>query len=459
MNSHFELPYDRANVIWILCDQLRADALSYRGDRNVRTPNIDNLARQSVRFDRAVAGAPWCAPFRGSLLTSLYPNQNGVYRVPAPLNPTIPTITKPLKEHGYHTAWVGKWHLDGSNENTHFVPPERRGGFDYWLGYENNNNQNETYVFGTGNEKPFLLPGYETDSLTDVFLDHLNEHCKNKNEEGKVQPFFASLSVQPPHDPYVPPHDIGDKEYFKHPEEIQLNPNVPQIKKIQDRSKMDLAGYYGMIENLDKNVGRVMQAVKDMGVERNTYIVFFSDHGDCHGAHGQVQKSSPWEESIRIPFLIASLGGSYHMNLAATDAVINHVDIAPTTLGLCGIDQPDWMNGYDYSSQCIKPTRPEYKTNLKQSPEPESAYLQQVPEKKRPHTVNKAWRGVATRDGWKYVCIPGHDWLLFNTFEDPYEMDNRVYNSAYQEDKERCHKLLQEWIKSTGDEFELPESV
>lgn len=93
----FEItPKRRPNVIWILSDQLRVQSLGYRGDPHVRTPNIDNLARSGMRFDAAVAGSPWCCPFRGALLTSLYPHQSGVIRTPSPLDPSIPTVQLPF---------------------------------------------------------------------------------------------------------------------------------------------------------------------------------------------------------------------------------------------------------------------------------------------------------------------------------------------------------------------------
>ncbi|MFW5980762.1 MAG: sulfatase [Halanaerobiaceae bacterium] len=450
----------KANVIWVFGDQHRAQALGYRGDPHVRTPNIDNMARNGMRFDCAVAGSPWCSPFRGALLTGKYPHKNGVYKTPSPLDPSLPTIAEPFKEEGYHTAWVGKWHLDGSNTHTHYVPPEHRGGFDYWMGYENNNNQEETFIYGTENETPQRLTGYETDSLTDVMIEHLTEHVQNTDKgNGEYQPFFAALSVQPPHNPNVPPTDTdGSRKYYHNPDDIKLRPNVPEADWYKNRAKMDLAGYYGMIENLDMNIGRLRMALKELGIDRETYIIFFSDHGDCLGSHGEWGKSTPWEESIKIPFIISTVGGRYHMQTGQTDAVINHVDIAPTTLGLCGIDQPEWMVGHDYSYRCIKEGRPEYKSiDGKNKEEPDSAYLQQIPRKFHTYTVNKRWRGVLTRDGWKYVCMSGRDWLLFNLNEDPYEMANLCHNIAFQEEKERCHQLLKEWIERTGDDFSLPD--
>ena len=443
-------PDRRPNVIWIIADQLRAQALGYRGDPNVRTPNIDNMARDGARFDSAVSGSPWCTPFRAALLTSRYPHHTGVTRTPSALDPTIPTITEPFRKEGYHTAWIGKWHLDGSNSRTHYVPPERRGGFDYWVGYENNNNQHEGYVYGTGREQPWRLEGYETDSLTDLLIEHLSDHVRSSGEGGSYQPFFAALSVQPPHNPYIPPA-TPDRRYYHHPSEIRFRPNVPHVDWIKERAAFDLAGYYGMVENLDDNIGRIRDALKALDIDRETYLVFFSDHGDCLGSHGQWHKSSPWEESIRVPFIVTKVEGANPVPPRVNDAVINHVDIAPTTLGLCGIKPPEWMQGYDYSGYCFRGAGQKAIGG-----EPDSAYLQQIPRKLHKHSVNRAWRGVVMRDGWKYVCMPGHDWLLFDTKNDPYEMANLCFDTAFEDQRARCHTRLAQWIEETGDTFPLP---
>lgn len=449
-------PNRRPNVVWILCDQLRVHALGYRGNPTVRTPNIDNLARSGVRFDSAVSGAPWCTPFRGSLLTSLYPHQNGADRTPSLLDPSLPTIAEPFRAAGYHTAWVGKWHVDGSNSREHYVPPEHRGGFDYWMGYENNNNQNECSIFGSDHEEPRRLPGYEVDSLTDIFLDHI-EARRPSDGRGADQPFFAVLSVQPPHDPYIAPTNPPYQPIPHTPASVRLRENVPHISWMREEAGLHYAGYYNMVENIDFNVGRITSRLKDLDLDRETYVVFLSDHGDMLWSHGQRGKSSPWEEAIRIPFIVSRVGGNQYMRTGTCDAVLNHVDIAPTTLGLCGIEAPDWMSGHDYSRWCVRADSAEYRGEPDPADEPESAYLQQIPRKMHAHSVHRSWRGVVTRDGWKYVCTPGNDWLLFDVAEDALEQANKVYDRSYHGQKERCHALLRRWIEETGDEFELPD--
>ena len=444
------------NVVWILCDQLRAQAFSYRGDPNVHTPNIDNLAREGMRFDCALAGTPWCTPFRGALLTGQYPHQVGVPKTPSALDPKYPTLTQAFTAAGYHTAWIGKWHLHGSNGDP-YIPPTHRGGFDYWLGYENNNKQNDTWVHGSGQEEPTRLPGYETDSLTDLFLDHLQAHTAPVEGKSGYKPFFACLSVQPPHSPYQPPTNPPYADQGPSPTDIQFRPNVPPVDWVRDKAALDLAGYYGMIRNIDWNVGRIRNALKEMGVDRETYIVFFADHGDMLGSHAQWEKSSPWEESVRIPFIVARTGGPSAMRTGRCDAVLNHVDIAPTTLGLCGLEKPADMVGYDYSANCLRDGDPAFRAEPDPATEPESAYLQQIPRKFHSHSVNKQWRGVVLRDGWKYVCTPGNDWLLHDTRSDPYEMANLVHDVCFEETRQRCLAELRRWIAETGDAFTLPD--
>lgn len=215
---------------------------------------------------------------------------------------------------------------------------------------------------------------------------------------------------------------------------------------------VDLAGYYAMIENLDWNIGRLTAGLRDMGVDRDTWIVFFSDHGDCLGSHAQLKKASPWEEALRIPLIVSRVGGNRQMKTGVCDAVVNHVDLAPTTLGLCGLKVPDWMTGHNYAGHCLRDEpRPD------PASEPVSAYCQQIPARRMAHCVNRPWRAVVTRDGWKYGCMPGHDWLMFNLSEDPYELANLAFDPAFVDDRQRLHGELASWIERTEDDSAMPD--
>lgn len=451
-----ELPeIGRPNVIWVFGDQHRAQALSCNGDPNVRTPNVDNLAVHGVNFTSAVSGYPLCCPFRGSLLTSRYPH-NCVPGHGYPMPPEHPTIAHVLKEHGYKTAYFGKWHLDGSRgaeaSVPRIVPPERRGGFDTWIGYDNNNSQWNTWVHGGEGSDAFQyrLPGYETDELTNLLIHYIKEN-EPTDSHASPNPFFAALSVQPPHPPYAaPPEFMGRHQ----PSDVKLRANVPDVPRIREKAQRDLAGSYAMIENLDWNLGRIIQALEETGQLLNTHIIFFSDHGDMLGSHGRDGKVVPHEESIRIPFVIGGeLQRFFGRNCSRTDAPINHVDIAPTTLGLCGIEVPDWMEGYDYSHLRLGDDVPE-REGRRRTEAPDSAYLQVLMPRE---SVAKAWRGIVTRDGWKYVCFEGVEWLVFNLNEDPFEQVNLAHRGSHVRKRKELNERLRTWVEETGDVFELPQ--
>jgi arylsulfatase A-like enzyme len=422
------------------------------GDPNVFTPNLDTLSEEGVTFTRAVAGCPWCTPFRASLLTSRYVH-NTCPTTPSPLDPELPTVAEPFNRAGYDTAYFGKWHLEGplggEPANTHVVPRERRGGFRTWIGYENNNNPQYTCVHGHREETeydPYLMKGFETDELSKMLIEHIHR----RSDDG--QPFFAVLSVQPPHCPYY----TAPPEFGRHHNagSIQLRPNVPDIPRVQQAARHDLAGYYALIENLDWNIGRIKQALKDTGLIDNTHVLFFSDHGDMHGSHGRWQKSTPWEESIRIPFIMSGMRPhTRHAGMFRPGAPVNHVDIAPTSLGLCGIDVPDWMLGYDYSDY-RSPDVP--KSDLPRESEPDSAYLQHCVRKMHPGCMDRTWRGIVTRDGWKYVVSDGFPYLMYDLNEDPYEQNNLALDAGYATQRERLQQRLARWMDELNDPYPLP---
>ncbi|MFA4943777.1 MAG: sulfatase [Lentisphaeria bacterium] len=436
------------NLIWIISDQHRLQALGTMGDPNLATPNLDRLAAEGFTSTAAVGGSPLCCPYRGSLLTSRYPH----HAVPGheyPLPDGMPTVAAPFNEAGYATAWFGKWHVDGFQERhgraaLHVVPRARRGGFQTWVGYDNNNAKWDCWVHGhTANDDEVALhrlPGFETDSMTDLFLEYLRQ------PDRKLRPFFATLSVTPPHDPYLAPEEWMRRHT---PGGVQLRCNVPDVPRVVAQARRELAGYCAMIENLDWNIGRIRTALAATGLADNTHIVFFSDHGDMLGSHGQFRKTSPLEEAVRVPFIISGFG-AYKGHADYRCAVpVNHVDIAPTSLGLCGIPAPGWMAGTDYSGYRLW-NKPVVK-------EPDSAFLQLVVPTGHADSTDRPWRGVVTRDGWKYVCLEGQPWLMFNLNEDPYEFINLAHNSVFHAQRRRLHDRLAAWINDTGDKFQLPE--
>jgi arylsulfatase A-like enzyme len=443
---------ERPNVIWIFGDQFRAQALPFNGDPNSRTPNLERAEVNGVNFTGNVSGFPLCCPFRGSLLTSRYPHEcvpGHEYPLPAGQK----TIADVFNQNGYDTAYFGKWHLGGWHERNgraafFITDPERRGGFKTWTGYENNNSQWDCWVHGgTGKDAfHYRLPGYETDELTNLLLRYVNDRAVEA-KSGTAKPFFAVLSVQPPHNPYIAPARFMENY---NPEKLQLRPNVAHAATIERQARHELAGYYAMIENLDWNYGRVIEALTKAGMLENTHVLFFADHGDMHGSHGMYRKTNPYEESIRTPMIISGGQPTYHgWKNGRVPSVANHVDIAPTTLGLCHIKQPEWMRGTDYSHYRIQNPTP--------VAEPDSAYLQSVIPTGHPDSINTPYRGIVTRDGWKYTCFENRSWLMFNLNEDPYEEADLAQNNRYRAERKKMIARLQQWVGDTNDRFSLPE--
>ena len=346
-----------------------------------------------------------------------------------------------FNEAGYHTAWYGKWHVDGGRERDGraafwIVPPDRRGDFKEWVGYENNNSQWDCWVHGGEGDEAFLerLDGWETDALTDRFIAYLERRAADPG------PFFASLSVQPPHGPSQAPADFrrlrGD--------EIRLRPNVPPGGAAEERARGIGPGYYGMIENWDMNVGRIVRALERLGLYEKTHIVMFADHGEMLGSHGHFGKVLPHEESIRVPLLVAGCPQYGRMRTGSTNAFFNHVDIAPTSLGLAGLDVPDWMNGTDWSH---------VRTGGKpRCSVPDSTYIQAI----GPREESPAFRAIVTDDNWKYAATAAGPWLMFDLNSDPYEMANLAQHQRYREKRQELDRRLREWIEKTRDTFPMP---
>ncbi len=441
----------RPNIIWLVADQWRAQAIGVNGDPNVSTPNVDRLAISGVNFQNARSGFPLCSPFRGTMLTGIYPH----HMVPGhdyPLPKGQKTIADVFNDAGYHTGYFGKWHLDGFCERygspvKNIVPPDRRGNFQTWIGYENNNSQWDTWVHGGSGESAFQykLPGYEADSLTDLFLKHIQERGAEL-KTGKGKPFFAVLSIQPPHNPYMAPAEYMGRF---NAEKLRMRTNVPPYPPVEEKARQDMVGYYAQIENWDWNIGRILDALNQQGIYSNTHIMIFADHGTMMGSHGQWLKENPFEEAVRIPMVVSGYRSFYGYGAGNRDTLFSAVDIAPTTLGLCGLTAPDWMQGHDYSSRRI--------LSKPHQPDPDSVYLEVVKPSMHSDSIDQPYRGLVTQDGWKYVCFQNQSWLMFNLNEDPYEVVNLAFNTKYKQERAALINRLKQWVVDTKDQFSVPD--
>jgi arylsulfatase A-like enzyme len=279
---------------------------------------------------------PVCCPYRACLLTGQYPLTHGVFVNDVPLRPNGTTIAEAFVGSGYDTAYIGKWHVEGHGRSS-YIPPERRLGFEYWKVLECTHNYNRSYYYNGDSDQKQLWEGYDAIAQTRDAQAYIESH-------GGDKPFFLVLSWGPPHDPY----DTAPPE-FAHlydPEKIILRENVPP--EMAETARRWLAGYYAHCTALDACVGDLLETLRSSGLEEDTIFVFASDHGDMLGSQGEHHKQRPWDESIRVPFLLR-YPGLEGWQQRPVDALLDAPDIMPTLLGLCGLPIPVSVEGRDFS--------------------------------------------------------------------------------------------------------------
>jgi arylsulfatase A-like enzyme len=424
----------KPNIVFVFGDQWREQATGYSGDPNLqgKTPNLDKLAAESVNLTNAVSTCPVCTPYRASLLTGQYTLIHGLFLNDAPLRNEAVTIAEVCKEAGYDTAYVGKWHINGGGRKN-FIPKERRQGFDYWKVLECTHNYNDSYYYAGDDSVKRKWEGYDAIAQT----RDVQEYIKARDENDK--PFLMMLSWGPPHGPYGSAPEKYRQMFDA--KDIKLRPNVPESNV--KAAKKDLAGYYAHIAALDGCMGEIVKAIDQAGIKENTILVFTSDHGDMLGSHGQRRKQRPWDESVRVPFLIrypAKLGNKGK----EIDMPFGTPDIMPTLLGLSDLKIPDTVNGKNYCSVLTGKRKPDNNAALIECIWPFGGWAR----------VNggKEYRGIRTRR-YTYVCDLKGPWLLYDNQTDPYQQTNLVNTSDAASLQAKLDAKLVAKLKEHANEF------
>ena len=215
------------NILIIYPDQMRYDAMGCAGNPLIRTPHIDRLSREGVHFSESYTSYPICCPFRASMLTGKYAQAHGMTQNHFPLRGDQTFLAQCLRDAGYRTGYVGKWHLEGGPKPG-FVPPDRRFGFEHFVGF-NRGHDYQSSVYFDDEGQAYHSKRYEPDYQTDQFMEFIESAAGA--EDGK--PFFGYVSFGPPHFPMQMP------EYLRHiyrPDEVPLPPGVPdpQLQRVFD---------------------------------------------------------------------------------------------------------------------------------------------------------------------------------------------------------------------------------
>jgi len=423
------------NIVYVFADQWRAQATGYGGDPNVQTPNLDRLAGESLNLTHAVAGASVCSPSRACLITGQYPLTHGVFVNDVNLGNKAVSLAQAFGQAGYETAYIGKWHIDGRGRSN-YIPPERRQGFDYWKVLECTHDYNHSAYYAGDSEEKRYWEGYDAIAQTRDAQQYIRDHSRQDSQE---KPFLLVLSWGPPHAPYQTAPEAYQALYS--PEAITLRPNVPP--EIAGQAREWLAGYYAHCTALDDCVADLLATLEEEGIADETIFIFTSDHGDMLGSQGMDKKQKPWEESIRVPFLLRypALFGRTGREL---EARIDTPDIMPTLLGLAGLPIPETVEGLDYTDYLQGGQDPSGGTALLTCPHPFGQWSVA--------RGGREYRGVRTRR-YTYVRDLNGPWLLYDNEADPYQLTNLVNQPAYAESQADIEARLQAKLEATHDEF------
>ncbi|MDO8540623.1 MAG: sulfatase [Opitutaceae bacterium] len=435
----------KPNFVLIYTDDQRYDALGVvqreQGNKGrfpwFKTPHIDRIAAEGVRFRNAFVVLSLCAPSRAVFLTGRYNHLNGIANNATPFPENSVTHATLLKSAGYTTASVGKWHMDGQSG--------QRPGFDYSASFIGQGQYFDCPIEING--KPTPSTGWVDDVTTDYAIDFMRRH--------RDAPFSLVLGFKACHLPRQPPErakdrfagakarpvpNIGTRAIYGDGESAARKAKG-KSPAVNDGTSVDL-NYFRCISAVDDNVGRVLAALDELKLTDDTFIVFTSDNGFYLGEHGLDNKRSAYDESLRIPLVIR-----YPRMIAQgslRDEMVLNLDFAPTLVDLAGVSVPRGMQGQSWRSLLAgKPA------NWRQS-----FLMEYFWENSHPDTPTLV--GVRTTTA-KLITYPGHaEWTeLFDLANDPFETRNLANDTRNRELLAKMKAEFGRQVKATG--FVIPE--
>ncbi|UCD58707.1 MAG: sulfatase-like hydrolase/transferase [Candidatus Hydrogenedentota bacterium] len=419
---------ERPNVIVFFTDQQRWDTTGVHGNPLDLTPNFDRMARHGTHVFNSFTCQPVCAPARSSLQTGLFATRTGVFRNGIALRSDTKTLAHHFRKAGYHTAYIGKWHLADEEP----VPKGRRAGYEYWLGANLLEFTSEPYntVLYDNENRPVKLPGYRVDALTDAAIRYIDARQRS--------PFYLFLSFLEPHhqndlDDYVPPDGYRERYAGRW--------LPPDLAALGGSAHEHLGGYCGIVKRLDEALGRLLDALKSFGLTEHTVVLFTSDHG-CHfKTRNWEYKRSCHESSIRVPTALQGpgFGGGRIRKL------VSIIDLPPTILDAAGLPIPREMQG----RSLLPLLRGETESW------PEDVFVQ--------ISESEVGRAIRTRR-WKYGVVAPHKepWFdavsdkyveacLYDLESDPYELANLIGLESHQEVAEEMRERLIRCMVGAGE--------
>lgn len=454
------------NVVFVLCDDHRYDCLSIEGHPFLETPHLDQLARDGALMSKAYVTTSLCSPSRASILTGLYAHNHRVVDNYHPVEQSLVFFPQQMQKAGYETAFFGKWHMGGDVDD-----PQR--GFDHWLAFKGQGTYwpdghgttrevpQTTYDGFNLNGKRVPQKGYITDELTDYAIDWLKDRESD-------QPFFMYVSHKAVHADFVP----ADRHRGKYDAE-PLPISIPSVEEM-DRGDLpmwvrnqrnsrhgadfgyNLEGfspevyYRRYCESLlavDESVGRLREALRELGLSKKTVFVYMGDNGFQFGDHGLIDKRTAYEASARVPLIVAAEG--VIPSGQRLDDVIGNIDIAPTILDATQSPALEDSDGLSFWS-ALTGEQGDYNAR-------ESLLYEYYWERNYPHTPTLH---AVLGGRWKYIRCHGL-WdrdELYDLENDPQELRNLIDDPKQVDRIKKMNQQLWELLfDSNGREIPLLE--
>jgi len=441
-------PKKRPNILFVFSDQQRWDSVECYGSPIFKglTPHLDKMAADGVRFANSFTCQPVCGPARASLQTGKFASQTGCHTNGISLLSTEKTMAHLLSDAGYHVGYLGKWHLASDrrdrpgarafNCRTKPVPPERRGGYkDYWLAadvLEFTSHAYDGYMFDrAGQKRLFPEDRYRVDAQTDWAIEFL------RSRKGAPRPFFLFVS-------FIEPHHQNDRRCFQGPrgaKEKYKNYRVPgDLVGTRGDWKKEMPDYLGCCASLDENIGRLRAELERLGMDKNTVVLYTTDHA-CHfrTRNGEYKRSCH-DNSIRTPLIACGPGFE---GGKVVDDMVSLVDLTPTVLSAGGAKLPGYLQG-----------RP-LQTLADGSAEdwPRDVFIQ--------ISESQIGRAIRTKR-WKYsVRVPNPrrkdpvgeyvEDFLYDLQADPHERDNLVKDAKHADTRAELATILKRRMIAAGE--------
>ncbi len=434
---------EKPNILFVFTDQQTIDAMSAYGNPYLHTPYMDDLARFGVRFTRSYCTSPVCGPSRSSLITSRMPHETKVNFNGESPDWSITNMGEVFSKAGYKTIWAGKWHLPDS------YPYAR--GLDSVPGFDLLPFATRESINGRGN--------FTDGPLADAAADWIKSN--------PPQPFLMGLSFHNPHDIcYVPTqHEkfntlVNSDSYPPVPGNWEIPENEPEfVKQSRQRKyygneinftteytekewRWYLWHYYRMTERVDREIGKVIEALEYAGLDEKTLIIFTSDHGDGAASHKWAAKLNLYEEAAKVPLIITWFGKTPE-GLVDSTHLVSGLDVLPTMCDYAGVTPPKGILGKSLKSIIDDPG-----ANWRK-------YLvtELAPDPKNPKRKGRMVRSAIYK--YNLYSHGNNNEQFYNLKKDSGEMNNQEKNVAYKKEIEQHMQYLEQWMQKTNDDFKI----